>query len=101
LALLLRAIHHVNLAHGAAVDVLRANVVEACLGIIHNRQPCFPASDAPQDVAAARKFDAYWNGAFPDPQLLACYPQLLAEAIAPCQQPGDLARICRPIDWFG
>ncbi len=100
-ALLLRAIHHVNLAHGAAVDVLRANVPQASLGIIHNRQPCLPASDAPQDVAAARKFDAYWNGAFPDPQLLACYPPLLAEAIAPCQQPGDLARICRPIDWFG
>jgi beta-glucosidase len=45
--------------------------------------------------------DAYWNGAFPDPQLLACYPPLLAEAIEACQQPGDIARICRPIDWFG
>ncbi len=100
-ALLLRAIHHVNLAHGAAVDVLRANVPQASLGIIHNRQPCRPASDLPQDLAAARKFDAYWNGAFPDPQLLACYPPLLAEAVAPYQQPGDLARICRPIDWFG
>jgi len=100
-ALLLRAIHHVNLAHGAAVDVLRANVPQASLGIIHNRQPCLPARDTPQDVAAAQKFDAYWNGAFPDPQLLACYPQSLAETIAPYQQPGDLARICRPIDWFG
>jgi beta-glucosidase len=100
-AMLLRAIHHVNLAHGAAVDVLRANVPQASLGIVHNRQPCLPASDKPQDAAAAQKFDAYWNGAFPDPQLLACYPQWLAEAIAPCQQPGDLARICRPIDWFG
>jgi len=100
-ALLLRAVHHVNLAHGAAVDVLRANVPKASLGIIHNRQPCLPASDAPQDMMAARKFDAYWNGAFPDPQLLACYPPGLAEAIAPYQQPGDLARICRPVDWFG
>jgi beta-glucosidase len=99
--LLLRAIHHVNLAHGTAVDVLRANVPQASLGIIHNRQPCLPANASPQDVAAARKFDAYWNNAFPDPQLLACYPQLLAEAIAPYQQPGDLARICRPIDWIG
>ena len=26
---------------------------------------------------------------------------MLADAIAPFQQPGDLARICRPIDWFG
>jgi beta-glucosidase len=100
-ALLLQAIHHVNLAHGAAIDVLRAHVPQASLGIIHNRQPCLPTSNEPQDVAAARKFDAYWNGAFPDPQLLACYPPLLAETIAPYQRPGDLARICRPIDWFG
>jgi len=100
-AMLLRAIHHVNLAHGAAIDVLRSDVARASLGIIHNYQPCLPASEAPQDVAAARKFAAYWNGAFPDPQLLAHYPALLAEAMVPCQQPGDLARICRPIDWFG
>ena len=100
-ALLLRAIHHVNLGHGGAIDVLRANVPEASLGIIHNRQPCRPASELPQDLAAAQKFDAYWNGAFPDPQLLAHYPQWLAEAIAPYQQPGDLAHICRPVDWFG
>ena len=45
--------------------------------------------------------DAYWNGAFPDPQLLGIYPPSLAEAMAPYQQAGDLARICRPIDWFG
>ena len=29
------------------------------------------------------------------------YPPLLADAIAPYQQPGDLALICRPVDWFG
>jgi beta-glucosidase len=91
----------VNLAHGAAVDVLRANVPQASLGIIHNRQPCIPAGERPQDVAAAQKMDAYWNGAFSDPQLLACYPQALADTISPYQQPGDIARICRPIDWFG
>jgi beta-glucosidase len=100
-ALLLRAMHHVNLAHGAAVDVLRANVPHASLGIIHNWQPCRAATDAPQDVAAAQKFDAYWNGAFPDPQLRGFYPPGLVQAILPCQQAGDIARICRPIDWFG
>jgi beta-glucosidase len=100
-AMLLRTIHHVNLAHGAAVDVLRANVGQASLGIVHNHQPCIPASDTPQDAAAAQKFGAYWNGAYPDPQLLAHYPPLLADVMAPYQQPGDLARICRPVDWFG
>jgi beta-glucosidase len=37
----------------------------------------------------------------PTPQLLRHYPSLLAEVIAPYQQPGDLARICRPVGWFG
>ena len=26
---------------------------------------------------------------------------MLADAIAPYQQPDDLALICRPVDWFG
>jgi beta-glucosidase len=100
-ALLLRAMHHVNLAHGAAVDVLRADVAQASLGIIHNRQPCLPATALPQDAEAARTFAAYWNDVFPDPQLLGRYPDVLAEPMLACQQAGDLARICRPVDWFG
>lgn len=100
-ALLLRAIHHVNLAHGAAIDRLRENVTGASLGAIHNCQPCRPARDDSASLLAAQRLDAYWNGAFPDPQLLGRYPPLLADAIAPHQRPDDLARICRPVDWFG
>jgi beta-glucosidase len=96
---LLRAIHHVNLAHGAGVDVLRAHVSAASIGAIHNHQPCIPAT--PADQAATRLLDAYWNGAFPNPQLIACYPALLARDIEPFLQAGDLARMCRPVDWFG
>ena len=100
-AMLLRAIHHVNLAHGAAVDRLRASVTDASLGAIHNCQPCRPAGGDPRDLLAAQKLDAYWNGAFPDPQLLGSYPPLLAEVMAPYQQPDDLTHIRRPVDWFG
>jgi len=99
--LLLRAIHHVNLAHGAAIERLRAGVRGASLGAIHNWQPCRPASDNADDLLAAQKLDAYWNSAFPDPQLLGRYPPLLAGAIAPHVGADDLARIRRPIDWFG
>ena len=98
---LLQAIHHVNLAHGAAVDALRANVTDASIGAIHNCQPCKPATDDAEDLHAAQKLDAYWNGAFPDPQLLGRYPALLAAAMAPHQRPDDLASIRRPVDWFG
>jgi len=100
-ASLLRAIHHVNLGHGAAVDRLRASVARASIGAIHNCQPCRPAYEGQDNLRAAQRLDAYWNGAFPDPQLLGRYPTLIADEIAPYQQPGDLERICRPVDWFG
>jgi len=96
-----RAIHHVNLSHGAAIDVLRAAVPHASLGAIHNRQPCFPAGPSPDDAAAALRFAEYWNDAFPHPQRFACYPPHLADAVEPYLRPGDLAQIARPVDWFG
>jgi beta-glucosidase len=100
-ASLLQAVHHVNLAHGAAVDRLRANVTGASIGAIHNCQPCRSVSHEPQDQKAARTLDAFWNKAFPDPQLLGRYPALVADMIAPYQRPDDQLQISRPIDWFG
>jgi beta-glucosidase len=97
----LAAIHNVNLAHGAAIDAIRASVADASLGAIHNWQPVVAASDAPADRAAADMFDALWNGAFPDPQLLGHCPPALAGEMARFEQPGDAARIRRPVDWFG
>jgi beta-glucosidase len=94
----LQAVHHVNLAHGAAVDALRA-VPAASIGGIHNWQPCLPAT--PAESAAAEQFAAHWNGAMADPQLLALYPPLLARLIEPYMRAGDLARISRRVDWFG
>ncbi|HZS62952.1 MAG TPA: GH1 family beta-glucosidase [Xanthobacteraceae bacterium] len=94
-----RAIHHVNLAHGGAVDAIRARVTGSLVGGIHNCQGCFPSS--PQDVEAAAVCDAYWNYAFPDPQYLGSYPERVRKAIEPHMQEGDLTRIHRPLDWFG
>lgn len=96
-----KAIHHVNLSHGAAVDVLRQAIPNASIGAIHNRQPCLPEGPGPEDEAATRCFAEYWNDAFPYPQQFGAYPPALAEAIAPFQRPGDMALIARPVDWFG
>ncbi len=96
-----RMIHNVNLAHGAAVDVLRATVENASIGCIHNLQPCRPSSGSEADAAAAGQLNVYWNHAFPDPQCRGEYPPSMRSAIDPHIQPGDLARICRPLDWFG
>jgi beta-glucosidase len=98
---LLRAIHHVNLGHGAAIDRLRAKVKGASLGAIHNCQPCRPATDTPENRIAAETLDAYWNLAFPDPQLRGVYPPQIAELMTPYLKSDDLKHINRPVDWFG
>ncbi|MGE0715821.1 MAG: GH1 family beta-glucosidase [Alphaproteobacteria bacterium] len=95
----LQALHHVNLAHGMAVDALRALAPRAKVGAIHNLQPCLPLGAG--DEAAAGMLDACWNRAYPDAQLLAAYPPELARDMEPFQQAGDMARICRRLDWFG
>lgn len=97
----LRAIHHVNLAHGWGVDVLRALVPDARIGAVHNRQVVYPERDTAEDREAAALLDEHWNLAFPDPQLLGQYPPRIAAAIEPYVRAGDMARICRPVDWFG
>lgn len=97
----LRAIHHVNLAHGLGVDVIRSTVPGASIGAVHNCQPVLPEKDTPEDRAAAELLNEHWNLAFPDPQILAQYPPRIARDIEPYVQPGDMAKICRPLDWFG
>ena len=55
-----RAMHHVLLAHGTAVGALRAEGAKN-LGIVTNLQKSEPASDKPEDVAAAHLFDGVFN----------------------------------------
>jgi beta-glucosidase len=100
-AALHKAIHHVNLSHGTAIDALRATVQGVSLGAIHNRQPCFPCTPSAEDARAAEHFSEYWNDAFPQPQHFGCYTPTLAETIEPYQRPGDMAQIARSLDWFG
>jgi len=97
----LKVIHNVNRAHGMGVDVIRSLVPGATIGAVHNRQVVWPEKDTDADRAAAALLHEHWNLAFPDPQLLGCYPPMLGEAIEPYVQGGDMAQICRPIDFFG
>ncbi|MBP2291354.1 GH1 family beta-glucosidase [Azospirillum rugosum] len=97
----LKVIHHVNLAHGAGVDVLRDLVPGASIGAVHSVQPCRPEDDSPDNVEGAALFNELWNLAFPDAQILGHYPPRIARAVEPYVQAGDMARIARPVDWFG
>ena len=96
-----RAVHHQNLAHGEAISALRAAVPKASLGVVHNRQIVYPERHDPAHQAAVDPMDAHWNKIFPDPQILGCYPNLVADDIEPYVRAGDLTRICQPLDWFG
>jgi beta-glucosidase len=96
-----RAVHHQNLAHGEAIAALRSLVPNASLGVIHNRQIVYPDRKNPAHEPAVAPLDAHWNKIFPDPQILGCYPAIVADDVEPYMHAGDLTRICQPLDWFG
>jgi beta-glucosidase len=97
----LQAAHHVNLAHGEAIGTLRALAPAAKLGAIYNRQICLPVTGTAEDAAAAGILDACWNRLYADPHCLAEYPPELADGVQEFVRAGDIARIARPMDWFG
>jgi beta-glucosidase len=91
--------HHQLLAHGRAVQALRAGGAKA-IGIASNHAPVWPASDAPEDVEAAGLYDTLINWLFADPVLLGRYPEGFAEAM-PGPVDEDLEIISTPLDFFG
>jgi hypothetical protein len=59
---MLRTINHVNLAHRATIDMLRA-VPAVSRGIIPNHQPCLTRSDGRRARTEGPTFDIDRNGA--------------------------------------
>lgn len=97
----LKALHHQNLAQGAALRVLRAEHQGLTLGTVTNIQPCRPDTDSEADRAAAIRWDAVWNRVTVDGLLRGAVPDVLAEKMAPIVQPGDLENARFPIDLLG
>jgi beta-glucosidase len=103
----LTAAHHLNLAHGRAVSALRAVVpgtseLAVTLNLAHVR----PASDSPEDRAAAEHVDQIANRIFLDPILRGHYPERLVADTRHLTDwsfvhDGDLAEISAPIDVLG
>jgi beta-glucosidase len=98
---ILAALHHQNLAQGAALRAIAAEHAGLTLGTVLNLQPCRGQSDDPEDVAAAARWDAVWNRLPLDPLLRGTLPPLLAESMASLVQPDDLALCHYPIDLLG
>jgi beta-glucosidase len=91
--------HHQLLAHGRAVQALRAGGARS-IGIASNHAPVWAASEAPEDVEAAGLYDTLINWLFADPILLGRYPEGFAEAM-PGPVLEDLEVISTPLDFFG
>ncbi len=94
----LPACHHVNLAHGRGVQVLREHGATS-VGSANNHAPMWPDSDAQEDIDAAMGMDMLWNGLFAGPMLTGEYPDGFAD-LMPVRD-GDLATIHQPLDFYG
>ncbi|HXF64988.1 MAG TPA: GH1 family beta-glucosidase [Caldilineaceae bacterium] len=106
----LAAAHHVLLAHGWAVPVLRANSPQAEVGIVLNFSWIDAASPSAADADAARFADGYGNRWFVDPVYGRGYPaDMVADYIAlrhlprglDFVQPGDMKAIAAHTDFLG
>ena len=96
--------HHLMLAHGRAVPVIRANVSGAQVGLSNNLDWIEPASDRPEDHAAAQRHDGAFNRWFLDPLFKASYPQDMVDWYGPLMpdvRTGDLKEMSAPTDFLG
>ena len=70
-----KALHHMLLSHGLALDAIRAAAHQPVkIGITLNLTPMYPFSDDPRDIAVARRSDAALNRAVLDPLLCGTSP---------------------------
>ncbi|CAL9440262.1 Beta-glucosidase A [Streptomyces sp. enrichment culture] len=91
--------HHQLLAHGLAVQALRASGAGG-IGIANSHGPTWPASEEQADREAADFYDLLLNRLFADPVLLGAYPDGIADAM-PGDVTADLKVIGEPLDWYG
>ncbi|NJL94992.1 MAG: family 1 glycosylhydrolase, partial [Anaerolineae bacterium] len=106
-----RAAHHVLLAHGRSVQVLRERVPGALIGVAFTNDIAIPASERPEDIEAARAWtfavdDRPWHhfSWWCDPIFKGGYPaeaEALYGADMPTLGPDDMALIGQPLDFFG
>lgn len=101
----LTAVHHLNLAHGLAIQALRPTVKnDALFSVTLNLHVIRGDDDTSPE--AIRRIDALGNRAFTWPMLRGEYPRDLLEDTAAITdwsfvRPGDLEQIHQPIDVLG
>jgi beta-galactosidase len=101
----LKAVHHLLLGHGLAVQGIRSQQATSTVGIALNPAPVYAASDSEADQDAARRADGLRNRLFLEPLLLGKYPSDVLEDTGTsqwfAQHDSDLAVISTPLDFLG
>jgi beta-glucosidase len=97
------ASHHLLLAHGLAVDAMRAIRPSLEIGLVLNPAPVVGLDGVGDD--AVRRIDGLRNRWFLDPVLTGAYPNDVLDDVAAVLddliRPGDLETIAAPLDWLG
>jgi beta-glucosidase len=104
-----QTVHHAMLAHGLAVQAIRAASPRPCLvGMADCPGVMVPWAETPEDIAATRLAmeDRWCNGAVTWPALTGRFSDRFlrnraADGSMPVVAPGDLATIHQPLDFYG
>ena len=103
LALAAAATHHLLLAHGLAVEAIRAELSgHIPVGITIDLHPVRALDEDAATAAAA--LDAEQNRIFLEPVLHGSYPDVARAELLPPEEliePGDMDRISAPLDFLG
>ena len=103
----LRAVHHMLLGEGLAVQAFRASrAKDGQIGNEHGLIPIVPATDSEEDVKAAERMHAYYNLIPLDGQRRGEYPSVLIDWYGKTWphdaiRDGDLKVISTPMDYIG
>lgn len=98
-----RAMHHVCLAHGRAIEAMRALGL-ANLGAVLNFEHAAPADDSAEAARLAQIYDAIYNRWFAGGMLDGAYPAKALAGLEPHLPAGwrdDLPTVAAPLDWLG
>jgi len=99
-----KAAHHLLLAHGLAMSVLKQNSPNTLNGIVLNFTPCYSLTQSDEDLKATAFADDYLNQWYIKPIIDAQYPDIINQ-LPLNHQPeileGDMALISQSIDYLG
>ncbi len=98
-----RAMHHVLLAHGTAIERMRGMGV-GNLGAVFNMEWAAPADDSAEAIEAAALYDDIYNHFFMSGAFKGRYPDRLVTALGSHFPEGwqdDFETISAPLDWAG